>query len=133
MLPFLFHSAPGNQTLPTYSQTNTAWTNFLESPPSQGHPLQAPPMFSLVLNDILNDNISLYKGIIAENYVANQLISNGHNLYYWKNNNTAEIDFLLYTQDGIIPIEVKGGNNTQAKSLNIYNNIFKPKYSIRIR
>lgn len=86
----------------------------------------------LNIEDILNDNISLYKGVIAENYVANQLICNGYSLYYWKNDATAEIDFLLYTKDGIIPIEVKAGNNTQSKSLNIYNDIYKPKYSIRI-
>lgn len=84
------------------------------------------------LDDILTDNLSLYKGIIAENYVANQLVSNGFDLYYWKNNNKAEVDFLLYTSDGIIPIEVKAGNNTQAKSLNIYNETYKPKYTIRI-
>ena len=84
------------------------------------------------LDDILTDNLSLYKGIIAENYVANQLVSNGFDLYYWKNNNKAEVDFLLYTSDGIIPIEVKAGNNTQAKSLNIYNEIYNPKYAIRI-
>lgn len=84
------------------------------------------------LDDILTDNLSLYKEIIAENYVANQLVSNGFDLYYWKNNNKAEVDFLLYTSDGIIPIEVKAGNNTQAKSLNIYNETYKPKYAIRI-
>ena len=84
------------------------------------------------IDDILTDNLSLYKGIIAENYVANQLVSNGFDLYYWKNNNKAEVDFLLYTSDGIIPIEVKAGNNTQAKSLNIYNETYKPKYAIRI-
>lgn len=84
------------------------------------------------IQDILSDNISLYKGIIAENYVANQLVCNGHDLYYWKNNNTSEIDFLLYTKDGVIPVEVKANNNTQSKSLKIYNEKYKPIYSIRI-
>lgn len=82
--------------------------------------------------DILIDNISLYKGIIAENYVANQLICNEHELYYWKNDNLAEVDFLLYTQDGIIPVEVKAGDSTKSKSLDIYREKFNPKYSIRI-
>lgn len=82
--------------------------------------------------DILNDNVSLYKGIIAENYVANQLISNNMPLYYWKNDKTCELDFLIYNEDGIIPVEVKAGDNTQSKSLNEYNNIYKPKYMIRI-
>ena len=89
-------------------------------------------ILKISINDIINDNISLYKGIIAENYVANQLASNECSLYYWKNAATAEVDFLLYTKDGIIPVEVKAGNNTQSKSLNVYNENYKPKYSIRI-
>ena len=84
------------------------------------------------VEDILTDNISLYKGIIAENYVANQLVCNGFDLYYWKSDATAEVDFLLYTKDGIVPVEVKAGDNTQSKSLNVYNNSYEPKYSIRI-
>ena len=84
------------------------------------------------VEDILTDNISLYKGIIAENYVANQLVCNGFDLYYWKSDATAEVDFLLDTKDGIIPVEVKSSDNTQSKSLGVYNNNYKPKYSIRI-
>ena len=84
------------------------------------------------MQDILRDNISLYKGVIAENYVANQLVCNNFDLYYWQNDNSAEIDFLLYTDDGIIPIEVKAGDATRSKSLNIYNDKYKPSYSIRI-
>lgn len=89
-------------------------------------------ILKLSLQDILSDNISLYKGIIAENYVANQLVCNGFDLYYWNSGNLAEIDFLLYTNDGVIPLEVKAGNNTKSRSLNVYNSKFFPKYSIRI-
>lgn len=90
-------------------------------------------ILKISMSDILNDNISLYKGVIVENYVANELISNGHNLYYYRNsNNTNEIDFLLYNEDGIIPIEIKASNNTKSKSLNNYIEQFNPKYSIRI-
>lgn len=90
-------------------------------------------ILKISISDILNDNISLYKGVIVENYVANELISNGHNLYYYRNsNNTNEIDFLLYNEDGIIPIEIKASNNTKSKSLNNYIEQFNPKYSIRI-
>lgn len=83
-------------------------------------------------SDILMDNLSLYKGAITENYVANQLIQNGYSLYYWQSSGIAEIDFLLYTNDGIIPVEVKSSNSIQSKSLNIYKEKFNPKYSIRI-
>ena len=90
-------------------------------------------ILKISISDILNDNISLYKGVIVENYVANELVSNGHNLYYYRNsNNTNEIDFLLYNEDGIIPIEIKASNNTKSKSLSNYIEQFNPKYSIRI-
>ena len=42
------------------------------------------------------------------------------------------IDFIIYNEDGIIPIEVKASDNTQSKSLNEYMKRFKPKYAIRI-
>ena len=89
-------------------------------------------ILGISMEDILTDNISLYKGVIAENYVANELVCNKHDLYYWKNDNLAEIDFLLYTKDGIIPVEVKASDSTKSKSLDIYNELYHPKYSIRI-
>ena len=89
-------------------------------------------ILKLNIEDILSDNISLYKGVIAENFVANQLVCNGFDLYYYRSNNTSEVDFLLYTKDGIIPVEVKAGNATQSKSLKLYIEKYKPKYAIRI-
>lgn len=82
--------------------------------------------------DILADNLSLYKGPIAENYVATQLSASSINLCYWKSDNTSEIDFLIYTKDGIIPLEVKSGLNLQSKSLNVYKDKYNPKYSIKV-
>lgn len=105
-----------------------------------------PEIFKLYLNDIgilsslleikqydiLNDNVSLYKGFIAENYVAEELVSNGFSLYYWKSDGKAEIDFLIYTNDGIIPALVKAGDSVQSKSLGVFMEKFKPQYGIRI-
>ncbi len=64
--------------------------------------------------------------------MANQLVCNGYDLYYWQSDNTAEVDFLLYTGDGIIPVEVKASDNTKSKSLNVYIDKYNPKYAIRI-
>ena len=90
----------------------------------------------LVNNDaktILLDEMKLYKGIITENYVANQLKANGIDLLYWQGSRDSEVDFLISTQnDGIIPIEVKADDNTQSKSLYVYNKLYNPKYMIRI-
>lgn len=103
-------------------------------------------MFKLYLSDIgiltsqleiqfseifLNKNF-MFKGAIVENYVAQAFIANNISLYYWNSTNRAEVDFLLYNKDGIIPVEVKSSDNTQSKSLNIYKEKYNPKYSIRI-
>ena len=90
----------------------------------------------LINNDIktiILDDMKIYKGIITENYVANQLKASGIDLLYWKGNRESEIDFLISTKnDGIIPIEVKAEENTQSKSLKVYNDLYNPKYMIRI-
>ena len=82
--------------------------------------------------DIMLDKTFIYKGAITENYIAQELASQGESLYYWTSDRNAEIDFALYSsEDGIIPIEVKSGNNVKSASLNRYIEEFKPKYSIR--
>ncbi len=83
-------------------------------------------------SDIMLDHDFIYKGEIAENYVLNQLVSNDLQIYFWKSNNSAEIDFIIYNESGLIPIEVKSGNKVQSKSLQVYMKRFKPKYGIRI-
>ena len=94
-------------------------------------------IFNRIVNNdvrtILLDDMKIYKGIITENYVANQLKSSGIDLLYWQGSRDAEVDFLITTKDdGIIPIEVKADANTQSKSLNVYNELYSPKYMIRI-
>lgn len=76
-----------------------------------------------ILKSILNidfDNIILdkefiYKDDIAENYVLQQLNMNFENIYYWKNNNTAEVDFIVQNKDVLIPIEVKAGDSVNLR------------------
>ena len=77
-------------------------------------------MLKIRLTDILDDDLSLFKETFVENYVASQLGANGIDLYYWLSGGIVEIDFLLYNDDGIIPVEVKVANNTQSKSLKTY-------------
>lgn len=94
-------------------------------------------IFNRVVNNdsktVLLDDMKIYKGIITENYVANQLKTGGIDLIYWKGARDSEVDFLITTpEDGIIPIEVKAIDNTQSKSLKVYNELYHPKYMIRI-
>ena len=89
-------------------------------------------MSEIKFPDIMLDRTFIYKGAITENYIAQELTSKGESLYYWTSNRTAEIDFVLYSEeDGIIPIEVKSGNNVRSVSLNMYINQYNPKYAIR--
>ncbi len=73
-----------------------------------------------------------FKGALNENYILQSLVSQfGSNLHYWTSENTAEIDFILQFENHIIPIEVKSGESTKAKSLALYNAIYNPVLRIR--
>ncbi len=94
-------------------------------------------IFNRIVNNdiktIILDDMKIYKGIITENYVANELKANGIDLLYWKGSRKSKIDFLITTSnDGIIPIEVKAEEHTKSKSLKVYNDLYNPKYMIRI-
>lgn len=80
---------------------------------------------------VLNKNM-LYKGVLAENYVAQVLFAKQKELYYWNLGSMYEVDFLINVEGDIIPIEVKASDNVTSKSLNYYVTRFKPVYSIRI-
>lgn len=86
----------------------------------------------LSINEILLDKNKLYKGILAENYVAEVLYSKYRELYYWGLGSQYEVDFLINQDGDIIPVEVKASDNVSSKSLNYYMNRYKPKYAIRI-
>ena len=93
-------------------------------------------LLEIKFNDVLLDKPYIFKGEIAENYVAQQLMSNNITLQYYKidknNYENMEIDFILYNDDGIIPIEVKADDNTKSNSLNKYISKYNPSYAIRI-
>jgi predicted AAA+ superfamily ATPase len=82
--------------------------------------------------DILQNNALIYRGFLTENFVAQTFNTHKHNLYYWNSKNSAEIDFVLDLNDGIIPVEVKAAENVRSKSLNVYVEKYNPVYAIRI-
>jgi uncharacterized protein len=83
-----------------------------------------------ILNEYETTNYFL--GMVCENYVAQAFITNGYPLYYWKNENTAELDFVLPIEESTIPIEVKKGNRTKSTSFNLYRKQYNSPYGIRI-
>lgn len=82
------------------------------------------------------ENTKLYtefKGSLAEQFVCQELISNNISIYYWSSDdNRQEIDFLVENDDGIIPIEVKAGENLTSISFNNFINNNKTKYGIKL-
>lgn len=88
----------------------------------------------LAPDDILYmvEELSDFKGGMAENYVNTQLVMNGYRTYYWESERGAEIDFIIQRDGQLIPIEVKSADNTKAKSLKVYIETFKPAYAIKI-
>jgi predicted AAA+ superfamily ATPase len=73
-----------------------------------------------------------FKGALTENYVLLELLNIlAEAPFYWKSENTAEVDFVALLNDGIVPIEVKAATNVKARSLTVYRQKYQPKISIR--
>ena len=83
----------------------------------------------------VNKNFNTYKGAIYENIIADMLVKEGYNLYFYKNEKgTLEMDFFLRDTNSLIPIEVKANDNS-TPSLNtlINNKKYKNiKYGIKL-
>jgi len=83
-----------------------------------------------ILSQVEEDNG--FMGAMSENYVAQALYSNGFPLHYWKNENTAEIDFVLQINGKVIPLEVKKGFRTKSVSMAMFMKKYESPYAIRI-
>lgn len=85
-------------------------------------------------NDILMESkdIDQFKGALVENYVAEGLLQNRYDLYYWESDGKAEIDFVILKDNKVIPLEVKSSENTRSKSLTTYMQKYNPEYAIRL-
>lgn len=74
-----------------------------------------------------------YKGYIAENFVQQELTTLGIDPSYSWNDARAEIEFLLTNEEGeIIPVEVKSGKRTRAKSLQSYITKCQPHKTFKL-
>lgn len=84
----------------------------------------------MIISTIEPDNVFI--GAMIENYVAQALSCNSFPLYYWKNSNTAELDFVLQIGSDVIPVEVKKGKHTKSVSMNMFMKKYNSPYAIRI-
>ena len=91
--------------------------------------LSQVPLSAVMLN---SDLFKEYKGRLIENYVQQQLTAMGISpLHYWTSGNTAEVDYIIQTEDMIIPVEVKSGLNVKSRSLKVYRDKYSPEVAVR--
>lgn len=88
---------------------------------------EAPASQMLVGNNVFRE----FKGAFTEQFVLQQLKAMDISTYYWSSETTpAEIDFVIQTEDRVIPIEVKAEENVRARSMSEY--IKKhPQYNLK--
>ena len=73
-----------------------------------------------------------FKGAFAENYCMNELISLGIKPYYWRSDNSAEVDFIFENKNAVIPVEVKAEEHTRAKSYIQFCKKYKPDLGLKL-
>ena len=74
-----------------------------------------------------------YKGYIAENFVQQELAALGMEPTFSWGDARAEIEFILANDEGqVIPVEVKSGSRTRAKSLQSYVQKCQPHKTIKL-
>lgn len=74
-----------------------------------------------------------FKGALVEQYVQQELrASCAMNPFYWSRaDSQAEVDFLVESDDGPVPIEAKAERNVKAKSLAVFREKFAPPIAVR--
>ena len=100
-----------------YYEDMSAFKLFLLDCGLFGCMAEAPAIQMLVGDNVFQE----FKGAFTEQFVLQQLVSMGFSAYYWSNDSTsAEIDFVIQTDERVIPIEVKAEENVRARSMSEY-------------
>lgn len=69
-----------------------------------------------------NKNFNTYKGAIYENVVADMLVKQGYNVYFYKNSRcTIEMDFFVRDANSLVPVEVKANDGATVSLNNLIN------------
>lgn len=61
---------------------------------------------------ISKDRENTLSGIFYENFVAGELVAKGNKLFYWRGKSTAELEFIVESDNNLFPIDVKKGRGT---------------------
>ncbi|PSN83892.1 hypothetical protein B9Q11_00365 [Candidatus Marsarchaeota G2 archaeon ECH_B_SAG-F08] len=68
-------------------------------------------------------------GAMLENFVLNELASQGYEVKYWRTTGKAEVDFVIQTALGVVPIEVKSSGMPERGFLSFIER-YKPKIAV---
>lgn len=80
---------------------------------------------------ISSERENTLSGIFFENFIANELIAKGHKLFYWRGKASAELEFIIESDNKLYPIDVKKGRGT-LNSLKKFSNHNKFEYAIKV-
>lgn len=83
------------------------------------------------LKDILTNKMDVYKGALYENIGAQILHSMNKKCYYYEPNTSSEIDFIIYYEGNVTPIEVKSSIRTRSTSFNKFVEDYNSKKAFR--
>jgi predicted AAA+ superfamily ATPase len=85
-----------------------------------------------VLKSLLSNDLGIFKGALYENICAQMLHTYGKRAYYYEPNQNSEIDFIIYYEGMITPLEVKSSTHTRSTSLINFIHTFKPTQAFRL-
>ena len=80
---------------------------------------------------ISSERENTLSGIFFENFVANEFVAKEHKLYYWRGKASAELEFIVESDNKLYPIDVKKGRGT-LNSLEKFSNHNKFEFAIKI-
>ena len=78
-----------------------------------------------------NDRENVLSGIFYENFVANELKVKGLSLFYWKGKDSAELEFIVESNNKLYPIDVKK-NKGSLNSLKKFSAHNKFEFAIKV-
>ena len=80
---------------------------------------------------ISSERENTLSGIFFENFVANELAAKEHKLFYWRGKSTAELEFIVESDNKLYPIDVKKGRGV-LNSIEKFSNHNKFEFAIKL-
>ncbi len=84
-----------------------------------------------VIKALISGDLGYFKGALYENIIAQILHSKKKETYYYEPSQSQEIDFIIYYQGKVTPIEVKSSRNTVSTSFNNFIKKYNPSLALK--